>query len=201
MATYGQIRLRGFKVKLNKPGVAKTFIKSVGRTIGEYREKEFRKESIRRAKIIRDEIMLNAPSMRISNFIESLQIEKRFLFGSGYNYDVSSEGVSEFRLVINPRQQGDVAWATLISNEGRGPVEAKGKGKLAIPTSDRFSAIKKGGSPVPYDPNRLSGYVAGKFPRSFQGKYLKLVKSVKAVQGTGWIEGAVRDAEKKIARG
>jgi len=138
--------------------------------------------------------------MRISDFIESLQVEKRFLFGSGYNYDISAGGVSEFRLVINPRQQGDVAWATLISDEGRGPITAAGKKKLAVPTDDRFSAIKRGGKPVPYDINRVSGYIAGKFPRSFRGKYLKLVSHVRAVQGTGWIEEAVRDAEKKIAR-
>ena len=194
-------RLVGFNAKLESVADVKSFEDKIKSTLGDQRKKILRKEAIRRAHVVIDTIAENAPSQRISDFIHSLQIEKRFLFGSGYNYDLSATGEARFSLVVNPQYQGDVAWALLVSNYGRGPVIAKGKNILAVPTSHKYLAATRRGEPVTYDESRLRTYKAGKFPRSFEGKYLMIVKRVAAVEGEHWIEDSLKEAEAKLSRG
>ena len=161
-----------------------------------------RKFALAAHKIIKQELIKNAPSQRIADFINWLKVEKREMWGSGTNVSLDSEGTATFSLTVNPARQGDVAWALLVSDEGRGPIKPKNpKGALAIPVGSWLEASKDSdGKPMKYDVSMLNSYNPGKFPRSFYGTFVKFAGEAGPVQGTGWIGRTVSSMKGEVVK-
>jgi hypothetical protein len=190
------MKARTFNYALKGPRKHSKIFKEIDRMLAQERVPMIRQKAIATAHYIQEELANNAPKPIYADIIRKLPVEKMENRNSGYDFTMSGNAEYTFSLRVSPRNYPltkykgyNPVWGLLVSDRGRGPIDADRKNPIPIPID--------GGSG-----RKFKRYNHPEFGYSYQNRYkgrkVMFLTHVGGVVGSNWIGNTISNVRTQI---